>query len=82
MTRDELIARWIPALIGLADFLESLKAQYPDIAPMVDPKIEALRANADAGLLGGVAGVALEELRKLADTKSLDPRPHPSDLAS
>lgn len=82
MTVDQFIARWLPTLGGLADFFESIKAQYPDTAPMLDPKIAALRAAADPVLLGNVAGVSLAELQTLLQTLKLDPRPHPDNLAS
>lgn len=81
MTKEELIGRISAALFGLGDFFESLKAQHPDLAPLVDPKIAELRSKADAGLLGGVVGIATEELKKMADTRSLDPRFKPGDLA-
>lgn len=81
MTREELIGRWVPGLLGLGDFLEMLKAQHPDLGPIVDPKIAELRASADAGILANVLGVSLEELRVMVQTRSLDPRQHPSDLA-
>lgn len=81
MNRDQWIARFIPALGGLADFFESLKAQAPELAPQLDPKIAELRAKMDAALLSNVVGISLTELQKMLETMSLDPRAHPSDLA-
>ena len=82
MTKAELIAKWIPVLGGLGAFFEMLKAQHPDLAPLLDPKIAELNSKADAILLGDVVGVSLSELRKMFEEMKLDPRPHPDNLAA
>lgn len=81
MTQDQLIAKWLPALSGLADFFESLKAQHPDLATQLDPKIAVLRATADPVILSNAVGAGLAELQRLLETGTLDPRFKPSDLA-
>lgn len=82
MNRDQWIARVIPALAGLADFFESLKARNPELAPVLDPKIAELRAKVDAALLGNVVGIGLSELQNMLETMKLDPRFHADNLAS
>lgn len=80
-TIDELIARWVPSLSGLAGRLEALKAQYPDSAVQLDPIIAKLRAEADPVTLGNAVGAGLAELQRFLETGTLDPRFKPSDLA-
>jgi hypothetical protein len=78
---EALIAKWVPALAGLAGRLEAIRAQHPDLAPQIDPLVAALRAQADPVVLGNVAGTALAELQRLLETGKLDPRFKPSDLS-
>ncbi len=81
MTKEALIATFVSALSGHADFLESLKALHPDLATMLDPKIAELRSRADVVTVGNAVAAGISELQRFIETRQLDPRPHPSDLA-
>ena len=81
MTKEQVIAKWFSVLSGHADFLEALKAQYPDLAPMVDPKIAELRGAADVNFLANGVAVGLAELQNFLQTFKLDPRFKSQDLA-
>ena len=80
MTVADLIARAAPALAGLSGYLDGLAAQYPDLRPSLQPKIDALKAAADPLNLANVASASVSELVNLVSTGQIVPRSHPSDL--
>ena len=80
----DLRASMVKAEAGFRD----LAAKFPDLADEFNARadeIAAQIAKMDAALspnsLGALAVVIAQEVRSLIATRTLDPRPHPSDLA-
>ena len=80
MTVAELIAKAAPALTGLDAFLVGLASRYPDLAPVIEPKLLALRSATTADGLFALGKQVMAELAALPST-GLDPRQSPSNLA-
>ena len=80
MTIQDIISKAAPALVGLADSLQDIVTAYPDTAPQLQPKIDALRAAGSSENLLALGKEVLAELAALP-SKGLDPKAHPSDLA-
>lgn len=90
-----LISQWLPALASLRSEmvraeaeLRAWAAQYPDLADVFIARADKLAeqiAQLDASIspeaVANLAVAVVSELRNLAVTRTLDPRPHPSDLA-
>ena len=77
---QDIIAKAAPALAGFADALVDIMKKYPDLASVLQPKIDALRAAGSAEGLFALGKQVMAELAALPST-GLDPKRHPSDLA-
>ena len=82
MTLQDLLNKTVPALVGLADQLDSIAAKYPDMESSLRPKIDVLRAVADPIRLADLATTAVNEVKHLVTTGEIIPRQHPDTLAS
>lgn len=80
MTIADLIAKAVPALGDLRDALAQARSEYPDLAPMLDPKIAALEAAASPE---GLRQLGVTVIHELSDPSSFtkDPKSHPSDFS-
>lgn len=95
MNAFAIISEWLPGAAGLREKLVLAEAdlrawavKFPDAAEFfiaraddIAKQIAELDAATTPEGIVNLAAIAVAELKNLAVTRTLDPRPHPSDLA-